>query len=72
MPRDPQTPGAGQGELGGENNMYLRDARKPGLKAASVAGPTEYGPWQKYDFGARGDWDIVATDFGGIADKMGC
>ena len=27
---------------------------------------------QKYDFEAKGDWDIVAKDFGGIADRMGC
>src|SRR6266481_4413072 len=46
--------------------------QKLGLKTAFVARPTEYGPLQKYDFEARGDWDIVAKDFGGIADKMGC
>ena len=33
---------------------------------------TEYGPHQKYDFEAKGDWDIVAKDFGGIADRLGC
>ena len=27
---------------------------------------------QKYDLEAKGDWDIVAKDFGGIADRMGC
>ena len=39
---------------------------------AFVARPTEYGPHQKYDFEAKGDWDIVAKDFGGIADRLGC
>jgi len=24
------------------------------------------------DFEATGNWDIVAKDFGGIADKLGC
>jgi 2-haloacid dehalogenase len=27
---------------------------------------------QKYDFEAKGDWDIVAKDFNGIAERMGC
>jgi len=27
---------------------------------------------QKYDFEAKGDWDVVARDFGGIADTLGC
>ena len=27
---------------------------------------------QKYDFEAKGDWDIVAKAFGGIAERMGC
>jgi hypothetical protein len=27
---------------------------------------------QKYDFEAKGDWDIVAKDFGGVADRLGC
>ena len=50
----------------------LKAAQKLGLKTAFVARPTEYGPHQKYDFEARGDWDIVAKDFGGIADRLGC
>jgi 2-haloacid dehalogenase len=31
----------------------------------------KYDPHQKYDFEAKGDWDVVAKDFGGIAEKMG-
>jgi 2-haloacid dehalogenase len=27
---------------------------------------------QKYDTEATGDWDIVAKDFGGVAERMGC
>ncbi len=54
------------------HNHDLKAAQKLGLKTAFVARPTEYGPLQKYDFEARGDWDIVARDFGGVAERMGC
>jgi 2-haloacid dehalogenase len=54
------------------HNNDLKAAQQLGLKTAFVARPTEYGPLQKLDFEATGDWDIVARDFGGIADRMGC
>jgi 2-haloacid dehalogenase len=54
------------------HNYDLKNAQKHGLKTAFVARPTEYGPLQKVDFEATGAWDIVAKDFGGIADKLGC
>jgi 2-haloacid dehalogenase len=54
------------------HNGDLKAAQQNGLKTAFVARPTEYGPHQKYDFEATGDWDIVAKDFGGIADRLGC
>ena len=54
------------------HNFDLLAAHSLGLKTAFVARPTEYGPHQKYDFEAKGDWDIVAKDFGGIAERMGC
>jgi len=54
------------------HNHDLKAAQKLGLKTAFVARPTEDGPHQKYECEARGDWDIVAKDFGGIADKLGC
>jgi 2-haloacid dehalogenase len=54
------------------HNNDLKAAQKLGLKTAFVARLTEYGPHQKYDFEARGDWDIVAKDFNGIAERMGC
>jgi 2-haloacid dehalogenase len=54
------------------HNSDLKAAQGNGLKTAFVARPTEYGPLQKQDFEATGNWDIVAKDFGGIADRMGC
>jgi 2-haloacid dehalogenase len=54
------------------HNHDLKAAQKLGLKTAFVARPTEYGLLQKYDFEARGDWDIVAKEFGGVAEAMGC
>jgi 2-haloacid dehalogenase len=54
------------------HNGDLKAAQQNGLKTAFVARPTEYGPHQKYDFEAKGDWDVVAKDFGGIADRLGC
>jgi len=54
------------------HNGDLNAAQKLGLKTAFVARPTEYGPLQKYDLEAKGDWDIVARDFGAVADRMGC
>jgi 2-haloacid dehalogenase len=54
------------------HNNDLRAAQTHGLKTAFVARPTEYGPLQKYDFEANGDWDIVAKDFGELASRMGC
>ena len=53
------------------HNNDLKAAQKLGLKTAFVARPTEYGPLQKLDFEATGDWDIVARDFGGIAEPDG-
>ncbi len=54
------------------HNYDLKNAQKHGLKTAFVPRPTEYGPLQKVDFEATGDWDMVAKDFGGIADRLGC
>jgi 2-haloacid dehalogenase len=54
------------------HNHDLDAAQKLGLKTAFVARSSEYGPLQKYDFDATGQWDIVTMDFGGIADRMDC
>jgi len=62
----------GQVMMVAAHNHDLKAAQKLGLKTAFVARPTEYGPLQKYDFEPKGVWDIVAKDFGGIADRMGC
>ncbi|NPV21218.1 haloacid dehalogenase type II [Bradyrhizobium aeschynomenes] len=54
------------------HNNDLEAAQSYGLKTAFVARPTEYGPLQTRDFEATGAWDIVAADFNGIADRLGC
>jgi 2-haloacid dehalogenase len=54
------------------HNYDLAAAQRLGLKTAFVARPTEYGPLQSRDFDATGTWDIVAKDFAGIADRLGC
>jgi len=54
------------------HNYDLKAAQSHGLRTAFVARPTEYGPLQKIDFEATGAWDIIAPDFGGIADRLGC
>lgn len=54
------------------HNSDLAAARSFGLKTGFVARPAEYGPLQKQDFKADADWDIVAKDFGEIADRLGC
>jgi 2-haloacid dehalogenase len=54
------------------HNHDLKAAQKLGLKTAFVARPTEYGPLQKFDFEAKGDWDVVAKDFGELAQRVGC
>jgi len=54
------------------HNYDLKAAQSHGLKTAFVARPTEYGPLQTIDFEATSAWDIVAKDFGDVADKLGC
>ncbi|MCP9626673.1 haloacid dehalogenase type II [Rhodopseudomonas palustris] len=54
------------------HNNDLAAAQALGLKTAFIPRPTEYGPLQKIDFEATGDWTVVAKDFGGIADQIGC
>jgi 2-haloacid dehalogenase len=54
------------------HNNDLKAAQDLGLKTGFVARPTEYGPLQKRDFKADGDWDVVATDFNDLAARLGC
>ena len=53
------------------HNYDLRAARSHGMRTAFVARPTEYGPDQKTDLRAEEEWDIVARDFGELADVLG-
>src|ERR1700693_2419271 len=62
----------GQVMMVAAHNGDLDAAQRLGLKTAFVARPTEYGPLQARDFKAEGHWDVVAGDFNGIADRMGC
>jgi hypothetical protein len=36
-----------------------------------VCGATHRGALQRIDFEATGEWDIVAREFAGVADKLG-
>jgi 2-haloacid dehalogenase len=53
------------------HNGDLLAARQEGLRTAFVARPTEYGPHQSRDFKAEHEWDLVAKDFGELAEKLG-
>ncbi len=54
------------------HNDDLAAARARGLKTAFVARPDEYGPGQIKDLEASEAWDVVASDFVDLAQKMGC
>ena len=55
------------------HNSDLKAAQKTGLEDRLRArGRPNMARMQKYDFEAKGDWDIVAKDFNGIAERMGC
>jgi 2-haloacid dehalogenase len=54
------------------HNYDLRAARSHGMRTGFVARPTEYGPDQRMDLTAEEDWDVVANDFLGLADALGC
>ena len=45
------------------HNGDLKAAQSHGLKTAFVARPTEYGPHQKRDFEATGEWTHCGTRF---------
>lgn len=52
------------------HNDDLRAARAAGLQTAFVPRPTEYGPDQTRDLGPDADWDMVASDFNDLADRL--
>ncbi len=49
----------------------LAAARNCGLKTAFVPRPTEHGPGQTTDLAPTQDWDVVASDFIDLAEKLG-
>ena len=53
------------------HNDDLDHARSHGLKTAFVARPAEYGPEQKADLKADGNWDFVTDSIEGVADALG-
>lgn len=52
------------------HNDDLVAARDCGMHTAFVCRPREHGPGQTSDLRASGDWDIVAGDFGALADQL--
>jgi len=54
------------------HNSDLVAAAQCGFKTAFVARPTEHGPNQNIDLEATGNFDIVADNFLGLADQLGC
>jgi 2-haloacid dehalogenase len=53
------------------HNDDLLAARAEGLRTAFVARPTEYGPHQMKDRRAEHAFDVIARDFGDLADRLG-
>ncbi len=53
------------------HNGDLRAARAEGLRTGFVPRPGEYGPHQHQDMTAEAAWDVVATDFGDLAEQLG-
>lgn len=49
----------------------LRAAAEAGLRTAFVARPREHGPDEKVEEGAGADFDVAATDFEDLAEKLG-
>jgi 2-haloacid dehalogenase len=54
------------------HNGDLAAARRAGFATAFVARPAEHGPAQTADLRAEAEWDIVARDFGDLADRLHC
>jgi 2-haloacid dehalogenase len=54
------------------HNGDLAAARSCGLRTAFIPRPTEHGLGQTSDLRPEQDWDVVAQDFGALADRLGC
>ncbi|ADX72229.1 2-haloalkanoic acid dehalogenase, type II [Pseudarthrobacter phenanthrenivorans Sphe3] len=61
----------GEVMLAAAHNNDLQAARGSGLATAFIARPTEYGPGQTADLAPEGDWDLVASNITGLADRLG-
>jgi 2-haloacid dehalogenase len=57
--------------LGAAHNGDLAKARACGLMTGFFPRPTEYGPYQKRDFSAEQDWDVMAKDIEDLATQLG-
>ena len=53
------------------HNGDLAAARACGLATAFVPRPIEHGPGQTRDLRPEQDWNVIARDFGDLADKLG-
>ncbi len=54
------------------HNQDLQAASRLGFQTAFVSRPLEYGPEQKTDLEAQGDYNIVADDFIHLAQQLYC
>ena len=54
------------------HNDDLAAARRCGLATAFIPRPAEHGPGQAQDLAPAEAWDVVAPDFGALADALGC
>jgi 2-haloacid dehalogenase len=54
------------------HNHDLVAASECGYRTAFVARPTEFGPNQSEDLKAEHDFDVIASTFIDLADKLGC
>mgnify|MGYP001188469787 FL=1 len=54
------------------HNSDLAAAQARGLKTAFIPRPEEYGMEYELDLEPTGNWDVVATNFVDLAEKMGC
>jgi 2-haloacid dehalogenase len=54
------------------HNDDLAAARAVGFQAAFIPRPAEHGPGQSRDLAPAQEWEVVAPDFGALADHLGC
>lgn len=60
----------GQVMMVAAHNEDLEAAAACGLKTAFIARPLEYGPARAHEAEPSGNWDIVCTDVGNLADRL--